>query len=228
MSRPNRVRAMLVLAFVLTLGAGVVAGIALNQRADARVVSTTDPKPLVVRPERNWVADQIGLDPKQREQFDAIWREAPHDKLRAVSERQRATFKERDEALAKVATPEQKEERDRVRHDYDGRIRALMQERDKALDALYTPEQRSERERIKKEYEVRSAELSKEMDQLRQPMVDKSRLLLTEDQRKRFDGMMKGGDRGDHHRGGGPPGRPGSRPGTQPAQDGSHAERPAR
>jgi hypothetical protein len=61
---------------------------------------------------------------------------------------------------------------------------------------------------LEKEYEAKIAEAGRQREALFQPMVERTRQVLTEEQRKRFDGMLRGGDR---HRG------PGSRPGTQSA-----------
>lgn len=232
MSRPNRIRMMLVFAFALALAAGLVAGAALARQAwpsGQPVTSelTTGKPGAVTPPERNWIADQLNLDPQQRGQVTAIWKETPHDKVRAVTDRRRNLFRERDEALAAVVKPEQKAERERIHREFAAKIGELVRERDEATAAVYTPEQRAERDRITKDYTAQLAALSKERDQLMQPMVEKTRQLLTEDQRKRFDGMMKGGggdrgDRGDRdHRRGGPPNRSGTQPSTRPFDGGN-------
>ena len=212
MSRPTRTRILLVLAFVLTLAAGVVVGAALARQAFAG----DPPKPVLPADptrghpdQRNWIADQLNLNPEQRAKVDAIWKETNHDKIRELSEQRRSLFRQKDEAVAKLYTPEHRAERERLYREYRAREAELDRERDAAIQALYKPEQKAERERLEKEYEARIADAGRQRDALFQPMVERTRQVLTEEQRARFDGMLRGGDR---HRGG-----PGSRPGTQPS-----------
>jgi hypothetical protein len=229
MSRPNRVRVLLILAFALTLAAGVVAGIGFARATPGVDVGgqPVPPPPAAPQPDRNWMADQLKLDPRQRELVTNIWRDAPHDKVRELDARRRALFREREDALAALYTPQQKADRDKAYRAYEAKVAEVRRERDDAVAALYTPEQKTQREQLLKEFAAKSAEVSKEKDKLLQPMVDRTRLVLNEEQRKRFDGLIargggpdrgggeRGGDRGGHR--GGPPGvRSGTGPSTMP------------
>lgn len=237
MSRPTRTRILLVLAFVLTLAAGVVVGAALARQAYAGGVGDASrpvppdkvPHPGRPDPQRNWIADQLNLTPDQRARVDAIWRETDHDKIRALSEQRRALFRERDEAVAKLYTPVQKAERDRLHREYRAREEQLDRERNEAVRGLYTPDQKAQREQLEKEYDAKIAEAGRQREALFQPMVERTRQVLTEEQRKQFDGMLRGGDR----RHGGPGSRPGgtqstTRPtgGGMPFDRGGRGDRP--
>ncbi|QOV89813.1 hypothetical protein [Humisphaera borealis] len=92
--------------------------------------------------------------------------------------------------------------------------RTLYHERDKAIEAIYTDEQRSERERLKKEYESKLAENSKEREKLVQAAVEKTKAMLTEPQRIKYEQMLR--DRADRDRHRGPPTRSSTQPSERP------------
>lgn len=226
LSQPRRARALLVLAFVLALAAGIAVGAGLARTSFANDPGAVKPSPGPSPAQWNPFADQLKLTADQRKQFDEIWRDAPHGKMRELSDSRRRLFKEREEALARLVTPEQKADRERVRREFGARIDELERQREEAVAKLYTPEQVARREAIKKEYEARIADASRQRDQLFQPIVERSRVLLSEEQRRKFDEMMArgggGDDRGRGHRGGGgPPTRPGAdpAPATRPSPD---------
>lgn len=228
MSRPTRARILLVLAFVLTLAAGVVVGAGLVRRALAGgdLPKPAGPDPLKSgRPDqRPWLHEQLDLTPDQRAKVDAIWRETNHDKIRQLSEQRRSLYRERDDVIASLYTAEQKAERERLYREYRARETELDRERDAAVDALYTAEQKAKRDHFRSEFGARIDEAGKQRDQLFQPMVDRTRQVLSEDQRKRFDAMLRGGDR---DRGGHRGGPSGTRPGTQPStRDADGSSRP--
>jgi hypothetical protein len=239
MSRPNQVRIMLVLAFLLTLVAGAVVGAGLARSSqDTRVIP---PPPTVTpptsqpatqpsrRPDRNFLTERLGLTSQQQEAWAKIWKDSPHDKLRTIGERERACYQERDKEIAALYSSDVLVERDRIYQDYRAKWEELRRDRDKAIAALYTPQQKAERERIEKECTTKVALLKADREKELQPFMDKSRALLTEDQRKKFDSMLKGPGPSmgqgtqmgspDRHRSGNSGGSPGSRrgPGTQPS-----------
>ena len=223
MSRPNRVRMLLVLAFALTLAAGVVAGIGFTratppgETAKPNSNPSTQPSP----PARNWMADQLGLNPQQRDQLDTIWREAPHEKVRELEDARWKLRPEREKAIAALNTPEQKAERERIGKTYDSKMVELRKERDEAYAVLYTPEQKAKRDELTKAYEAKSAELVKKKEELLRPMVAKTVAMLNEEQKKKFEGMMarNGPERGGPERNGHRGGRPGTGPSTRPGGD---------
>jgi hypothetical protein len=240
MSRPNQVRIMLVLAFLLTLVAGIVVGAGFA-RSMAGIASP--PPPVVTAPttksttnptHRDWFPDRLGLTGDQRAKWTAIWKDTPSDKFKEIGTKERSCYQTRDEAIKNLYTTEQKEEKDRISDEYRAKIGELYREREKAISALYSPEQKAQKERLEKDCAAKVAALKAERDRLMQPLLDKSRLILTDEQRNRFDSMLRAGpgqgpDRG--HRGGPPSGmspggnssrrgsgsQPSTRPSTLPA-----------
>lgn len=210
MSRPHRVKALLVMAFALTLAAGVVAGIGFARVAPDGGQTNTSTRPTTQpQADKKWFGDQLNLTPEQRDQVAAIWRDVPHEKIHALDSRKWSVMRERDSAVAALYTPQQKTDRERVYREYDVKMSELRHERDETVEAIYSPDQKAKKDQLKKDYDVKSAEVTKERDRLLQPLIEKTQTLLNEDQRKRFDGMMRGGGR----RGGPPMMRSGS---TQP------------
>jgi len=234
MSRPNQVRIMLVLAFLLTLVAGAVVGAGY-----VRSITAVEPPPPVVIPttgptarqHSDWLLDRLAIsDPKQRDQWNAIWQKSPRDRFKQIGDQERACYQARNDAIGSLYTSEQRAEKDRIYQEYKAKFEKLGHDRAEAISALYTPEQKAERERLEKECSTKVAELKAERDHLMQPLLEKSRAILTTDeQRHRFDAMFRMGpgtgpgpvpgiDRG--HRGGGNNGNgppSGRRPSTQPS-----------
>lgn len=241
MSRPNQVRIMLVLAFVLTLIAGAVVGAGLVKSSNDTIpppstqteksTPGTNPTTQSTRRSRDWFADRLQLSPAQQEEWSKIWRNSPHDRLRQIGEQERNWYQKRDESIKVLYTTDQNNDRERIYQEYHSKVAELMRDRDKQIDALYTPEQKAERERLQKECQSKVAELKAEREKLLQPLLDKSRQILTEDQRKRFDLMLKGPGPGNMGQGpsmghrSSPGGPTGSRrgPGTQSATRPSNA-----
>jgi Spy/CpxP family protein refolding chaperone len=70
------------------------------------------------------------------------------------------------------------------------RRRALEKERDAAVLALFTTEQRDEHDRLMAQYDARIAELGRERDRLRQEAIEKTKQVLTEGQRKKYEELL--------------------------------------
>ena len=229
MSRPIRVRMMMVLAFALTLAAGLVAGVGLARQTVAQpappVISVTQPTTSPETRRDDWLVRELNLSASQRDAMRALRQDLPHEEIRKLDERRRAIWRERDEKLKKVVasyTPEQKAERDRIRSEYGARVSELVRQRDEELAAVNTDDQRAARDAALKEYAAKSAGLNEERDSLFKPMLDKVRLVLDEEQSKRFDAIMRGermSDRGERNgeRGGERDERAGHRGGPRPA-----------
>jgi len=220
MSRPNQVRIMLVLAFLLTLVAGAVVGAGFVRSTTAidqpppPVVQP--PPPSTTRPHPDWLLDRLAVtDPKQREQWNAIWQKSPRDKFKQIGEQEHACYQSRNEAIAALYTSEQRTEKDRIYQEFKTKFDKLMHDREKAIAAIYTPEQKAERERLEKECSTRVSELKAERDKLMQPLLAQTRAILTtDDQRRRFDGMFRLGQ--------------GMSPGPVPGIDRGHRNGPDR
>ena len=108
------------------------------------------------------------------------------------------------------------------------RRRALEKERDGVLLGLLTTEQREEYDRLMKQYDGQLAELGRERERLKQEAIERTKQVLTEGQRKKYEELIKERER-DHerdrerdrvgrgHRRGGNPGTSPAAPATGPA-----------
>jgi len=129
MGRPasSKTRLMLVVAFVLALGGGVVLGLAAGRRpVPGAVVPAAHPPG-----EHSWLADQLDLTTDQRERMKDIWSTLVQGPAQANRDRRRQVEKERDEALVSLLTPEQRAEYDRRLSGYAAQLVDLGKEREK-------------------------------------------------------------------------------------------------
>jgi Spy/CpxP family protein refolding chaperone len=84
-----------------------------------------------------WLKD-LHLSQDQREKIKVIWTEAMKDhNYSSQREKREALQKERDEALAALVTPEQKERFDEIQHTYRAKVDALSAEAKKVRDDAY-------------------------------------------------------------------------------------------
>lgn len=161
MARPvvTRVKVMLVAAFLLALGGGVVLGLAAGRRTpDPVAAPATRP---TTRPGPSWLVEQLDLTPAQRDQMQAIWSQF-------------------------IDGPAQ--------HNKDTR-RALEKERDGAVLSLLTPDQRAEYDRLMAGYAARLAELSAEREKGYRDTVERTKAILNDTQRKRYEELLASRDR---------------------------------
>ena len=91
------------------------------------------------------------------------------------------------------------------RHDMD-------HQRDAAVRALLTPTQLVAYDKVWADYRARRTELDQDRDRIVRDADARSRTLLTDAQRARWEAMAK--EMHDHHDGGHPPGPPPPRPPT--------------
>ncbi len=94
--------------------------------------------------------------------------------------------------------------------------RTVQKEREDAVVALLTPEQKKEYEKIAVKYNERMNQLGKERDAAFQQAVEKTKAILNDKQREKYEVLMKKGFRGGPPwmRQGGPPGS-GPKPGPE-------------
>lgn len=88
--------------------------------------------------------------------------------------------------------------------------RQTQKERDDAIVALLTPEQKKEYDKIAAKYNDRMNEANRQREAAFQQAIEKTKALLNETQREKYDSLMKKGFRGGPpwgRPGGGPPGR---------------------
>src|SRR3954463_2073788 len=93
----SRSKFVILTAFVLVLGAGMVAG-----RLWARLPVHTTP----AGKQPSWLADQLNLTPEQRQQMDGIWANV-EQQMDQKLERRHGLDRERDQAIEDLLGPEQ-------------------------------------------------------------------------------------------------------------------------
>ena len=198
--RTNAVVMSLMLAFILTLGAGVVVGVAAGRHTPVseQTLATTRPS----EPKKGgWLPEALGLNTEQREKLKAIWTETAQGPSQKSSAKKRSELlKERDEALFNLLTDEQKQQYQKQMADYSAKLDELNKEREKAI----------------------------------QEAVERTKLMLDDKQREKYDQILKDhgpfphGDHGDHEHQprGGPHGHSG--PGHGPPHFGEPRTQPMR
>jgi len=80
----------------------------------------------------SWIADQLDLNPAQRQQMDAVWDETK-TKIGKTMERRHAMEHDRDEALHKLLTPDQAVAWDKISEDFHTQRAALDKDREKLI-----------------------------------------------------------------------------------------------
>lgn len=133
----NRARVLFVIGFVLSMGAGVVVGMAL---AGPRAMDT-----------------DLGLTPQQAKQVKAIW-SAVGKSDGGRNDSRRSLGRERDDAIAQLVPADRKADYDRIIQEHASKMAdankerdRLMQEGELKMKAILTETQWKKFEAIKKE-----------------------------------------------------------------------------
>ncbi len=166
-----------IFACVLMLSAGFVLGCLWAQRL----------RPEPVRPP--WMA-QLNLSAAQRQQFDAIWMPL-HKKTDEVWEHRHQLSQERDQALRNLLSDAQKSGFDKIEQDYRAHLAASDQERKQAKRNLLSDAQKADFDKIEQDYSARTAALDQEHEKIVQDANQRSRELLTEEQKAKWDVLSK-------------------------------------
>jgi Spy/CpxP family protein refolding chaperone len=131
----SRVKMILTIAFVLAMGAGVAVGM-----LSARIPQTRQP--------RSWLGDELNLSPEQRDQMRTIWQDVSKNRPRD-GERRRALEKERNEAIIRLLTDEQKLKYEQINQQFAQGQQDQAQQREAAIQSaiertkqILTPDQR--------------------------------------------------------------------------------------
>jgi hypothetical protein len=105
----RHVRALILLCFVLTLAAGIAAGLTASraqQKAPAAVIATPAPADPQASSIQDYLSRQLGTTPQQSEQLMQVW--SPYmAEYRSAREKRRAIEREKEEAFRALLTPEQ-------------------------------------------------------------------------------------------------------------------------
>ena len=90
------------------------------------------------------------------------------------------------------------ETRQKITKAMDGH-RAVDKERDEAIRKLLTPDQQAQYDQIQAEFHAQRAALDKERDKLIHDANDRSRALLDDAQKKKWDALTKDREMHEHH-----------------------------
>lgn len=153
---------MLVVGFLIAFGAGMAVGWQFRGHEALAAPATATTRPAG---RAGFLEAELGLNEQQREQMKKIWSETAHRGGREQEEKRRAFRKERDEAIAALIRPEDKEKFEQVVKTYADRNAALeqawrsnYQNSVAETKKILNPEQRKKYEEILKKQENRRAE----------------------------------------------------------------------
>jgi len=140
----TRTKVLLIAAFVVTLAAGVAVGLSVSR--------------VQHRPHGpSWLAAELNLTDRQREQMHEIWSEAMSTAGRGRWEQHRAFVEERDQAILDLLTDEQRARYDAIQQEYENKREALDEQRQRAFEqavertkGILTPEQAAKYEELMK------------------------------------------------------------------------------
>lgn len=114
--------------------------------------------------------------------------------------------------------------RDSGRQQSMDKRREYQKERDEAVRALVAEDKKTAYDAILQEYTRKTTEMSKEREKAFQEAVERTKKILNDEQRKKYEELMKNRFDRDRHRPGGPGGRGG--PGGPGRDAGKPAEPP--
>ncbi len=121
----NKTKTLLLLAFVIALGAGAAAGVVLSRMPKGN----NHPLPIVPGNERSTLAEELQLSPQQSDQMRSIW-ENVRDKAHDCFEEAQNIQKGRDEALMGLLNDEQKAKFEKISKEYADRFTAMTARRE--------------------------------------------------------------------------------------------------
>jgi hypothetical protein len=125
MSKARKSKLTLLTTFVLALGAGLVVGMAAARRgAAAQMTPAAQPQ------QRGKLAVALNLAPQQQEQMKAIWSTV----MQGTNDRRKALDKDRDDAINRLFTSQQKAEYDRIQAEYNAKSSDLKNDRQRHID----------------------------------------------------------------------------------------------
>ena len=129
----TKAKLILIVAFVVTLAAGVALGFTLrsltHHRARPSAVAPSDP---AAPPPHSHFPD-LNLTAEQKTKMDEIWNAVRHNSRESQNEQRKTFQKQRDDAIRALLTDEQKVKYDAVLKDYADKMAELGKEREKAF-----------------------------------------------------------------------------------------------
>jgi len=156
------VKLLLIIGFMMAFGAGLLIGPKL--RHEAAAAPATRPSH-----QGGWLTTELSLTPDQQEQMKKIWSETAHRGNREQEDRRRQLRKERDDAIAALISPGDKDKFDQVLKTYAEHNAAMDREwRNSFVTAvertkqILTVEQRQKYEELLKNREAEHAARERE------------------------------------------------------------------
>jgi hypothetical protein len=186
----TKLKAFLIVSFILTLAAGVALGLLLaNLPIDHR------------GPSRLEAELKLNLTDTQRKQMDAIWEEVVGAKMRQWGEQRDAKRQEREKALNALLTDDLRPKYDAVFTEFSKKETeqrdALRQEREKAIAAVFAGDQRVKYEAIQTEAARDEAAMAEQRKLAFEEAAKRTREILTPEQAVKYDDwIQKQRDRG--------------------------------
>jgi Spy/CpxP family protein refolding chaperone len=139
-------KAVVLLSFLVAFAAGVTV---------SRSIEAPAPSDAPFKKCGGWLGAELGLTPDQQQQLRQIWSETVHRGGRDRDERRRQLYRERDEAIADLIRPEDRERYTEVVRTYSEKLSALDSEWRSSFQAavdrtkqMLTPQQREKYEKI--------------------------------------------------------------------------------
>lgn len=125
----NKIKFLLVVAFLVVLAAGAVVGMAIDRRL--RTQTTVNPQRHHQGP---W--ERINLSPEQREKMRIIWSDVDQLRKSRFEDRHQINQK-RDQGIQDLLTPDQRTKYDAIQADYRAQVDAVEK---KLQDAVHNAE----------------------------------------------------------------------------------------
>jgi Spy/CpxP family protein refolding chaperone len=123
----TKAKLILIIAFVVTLAAGVVVGFTI------RSLPHRPPMPFAGGPPPHNHFPDLKLSAEQKAKMDEIWSAVMRDSREIQSKQRQAFQKQREEAVRAILTEEQKVKYDEVLKDYASKMAELGKAREKAF-----------------------------------------------------------------------------------------------
>lgn len=183
-------RVLVIVGFLVSLAAGLTVGLSVSDRVH-------EPPP--PRPEDRHPGPSPGPGPQPQESRDRRGPGSPGSWLAQQLDLSTDQQQQLDAIWSEVA-------RDRGREQWDMRSK-LRKERDDAIAALIPEDRKAEYERIHSDYDARVEDMESQWRSRFQQAVEKTKAILTPDQREKYDAILARHDRDR----GSSPGGPGSR-----------------
>jgi Spy/CpxP family protein refolding chaperone len=127
----GKVTTLLIIVFVLALGAGVTAGMLASRLPGSTAT------PAASGEQHSWLAEQLDLTREQSEQMRDIWEGVRTDARKCFQQADDLEH-ERDEEVAKFLTPEQRIQYNQVTQKYATQMKDLAAQRQAAFEKAVT------------------------------------------------------------------------------------------